>query len=254
MFKKSKNQLPAPQFEFLVKKRDDHGRPSVVGSHGFQKSELDLMDEKKLPKQRLAERRAFKQKDQMRLQQLFWLPKQHAQCKIRREEVETAVQKEVEKERERELKLKAEEAAKLPAVALASPSLLQGANYRQVQQNSSVILYTGVAFAAIFFSMAVFRSFRDFVIKEFIVRLLIESLSPPLLEGAFYLGEQSQANFPLLTDIIVSFYNVLGFWPLAIGCCWLFWKFWDLVEFSSESTNFALWTVRQRIRPKTSKK
>jgi hypothetical protein len=254
MLKKSKKQLPGRQLELLVKKRDDHGRPSIVGSYEYQKSELDIIDEEKLPKQRLRERQAFKLKDQMRLHQLFWLPKTHAGCKTRREEVEIAVQKEVEIETERETKLKAEEALKSPAAALTYHNPMSEINCLHVQQTSSVLFYTGVVFVAIFFSMAVFRSFRDFVIKGFIVGFLIESLSPPLLEGAFYLGEQSQVHFPLLTDIMMSFYNILGFWPLAIGCCWLFWKFWGLVEFSCQSTKFALWTLRNRIRPLASKK
>jgi hypothetical protein len=221
--------------EYVVEARNDHGHPTVIArAPAVAPSPLKKFDDRRLPRKRRVERDSLKSKNQNKLEELFWLPAQ-------RELAEQA-----QKEHEANLRIQAEAKAsvatsdkKKDEVVTSSEvqkSLIPQPSTQYVivhQSNESQLVYLYIFLTATFFLMALSPSFRKWVVEEIVVKLLIELISPPFLQFACRLGEHFMVNFPVCANIMISLYDLFGFWVIAAGFLWLGYNFWDMLQFTA---------------------
>lgn len=300
--------------EFVVDRRDENGRPSIIGFCPIiPPSDLKRRDDKKLSRKRRAERQTLISKNQQHLENLYNLPaelenvsqKRHDTGDALRDELEklgkerdeksakkdddsyrpSLIEKllaypgritEITKEDEKRVKIKLllpralenlrksgrepteeaideelnklvkeqeEEEKKKEVAQLSSAVEAQTSQpspqleyYVTTQSDSWAMVYLSFALSGVFFLMAVFPSFRSFVIREVIVNFVIGGVAPPLLRGACVFGETFTERWPLTSFLIVSLYNVFGFWVLAAGMTWAAWNLWTVVRVVDVST------------------
>jgi hypothetical protein len=221
--------------EYVVEARDDHGHPAVIArAPAVAPSPLKKFDDQKLPRKRRVERDLLKSKNQSKLEELFWLP-------VEREMAEQS-------QREHEANLRIQAKAQASAVAAASdeekdevipPSEVQEPPISQPssrhiiapQSNGLQLLHLYILLTLTFFSMALFPSFRKWVVEEIVIKLFIESISPPFLHLACGFAETFMDDFPVCANIMISLYNLLGFWVIAAGFLWLGYNYWDMLRF-----------------------
>jgi hypothetical protein len=125
---------------------------------------------------------------------------------------------------------KNEVAASSPSLAAPKSETCKVGFIVPSQPGSWMAIYLSFFLSVVFFLMALFPSFRSFVIRDFIVNFLIGAVAPPLLRSACTLGEQFSERLPLISFLIVSLYNVFGFWVLAAGVTWATWNFWIVLK------------------------
>jgi hypothetical protein len=221
------------EIEYVVDHRDEHGQPAVIRCCIPEPpSDLKTADDKRLPKKRLRERQALKQKDQAMLHTLFNLPYELERAREVRIECENALNDARNSLKERE-EGKAEDVSDpqpgTSAVAVSSPPL-QSVVYRPIASSPYRLHYLYGTLCVVFFLMALFPSFREWVIREFIVKFCIDYVAPPITGYLCGLGEQFSATFPLTSHIILTLYKVFGFWGLAIGFLWFGCKLVDVIS------------------------
>jgi hypothetical protein len=92
--------------------------------------------------------------------------------------------------------------------------------------NSSAFVYVLLSTSVTFFLMALFPAFRSIIIKDLVCNFFIGAVAPPLLRRAFIIGEEFTNQWPLASFLIVSLYNIFGFWVLAAAVIWALYNLW----------------------------
>lgn len=163
----------------------------------------------------------------------------------RRECTQNALEEEVgrlkteqEEQEEKERNQEAVSTPLSPNEPQPSQTFFQDKRAMMIPPQSSTMINISLILSIIFFLMAMIPSFRSFVVREFIVNFLIGAVAPPLLQGARVVGEMFSERLPLASFLIVSLYNVFGFWVLAGGITWVAWNLWiaaRVVQLSSKA-------------------
>jgi hypothetical protein len=222
--------------EYVVEARDDHGRPAIIGRSPAvpAPSPLKKLDDKKLPRKRLAERESLKQRNRQNLESLFWLPAQLQSAQQAQQEVEA--NRPVEVQASEEVPEPEKEKEEISSSITQSPT-----SYVSVQQpqNGLQLLHVYILLTLILFLMALLPRFRNWVVEEIVVKIFIQSVSPPLLQWACQVGENLITACPLLCSIIISLYNLFGFWVIAAAFFWLGYRFWNIGKFIATAATVA---------------
>jgi hypothetical protein len=222
--------------EYVVEARDDHGHPAIIGRSPVvpAPSPLKKLDDKKLPRKRLAERESLKQRNRQKLENLFWLPAQLQSAQQAQQEAEA--NRPVEVQASEEVTEAEKENEEISASFTQPPT-----NYVLVQQpqNGLQLVHVYILLTTIFFLMALLPGFRNWVVEEIVVKVFIQSVSPPLLQGACQVGENLMIACPLLCSIIISLYNLSGFWVIAAAFFWLGYRFWIIGKFIGTTAGIA---------------
>lgn len=189
--------------------------------------------------QAVGETRELITEDEERIKKVYLVPQalenlrkggQEPSDQALRTEILRLLKEHKKKEEEEEERRKREAATSIPSVPAQESKTCQVGLIAPTQPDSGIAIYLSLLLSAVFFLMALFPSFKNFVIRDFIVNFLIGAVAPPLLRSACTLGEQFAERLPLTSFLIVSLYNVFGFWVLALGATWATWNFWIVLK------------------------
>jgi hypothetical protein len=230
--------------EYVVEARDDHGRPAIVGRIPTPPapSPLKALDDKKLPRKRLAERESLKERNRQKLETLFWLPAQLQSAQQAQQEAEANRQPEDERSEDITKQEKGKEEISTSSITQTPTSYV----VVQRPQNGLRLLHVYIFLTSIFFLMALLPGFRSWVVEEIVVNVFIQSVSSPLLQWACQVGENLMTACPVLCSIIISLYDLFGFWVIAAAFVWLGYRFWIIGKFIGTTASTAFSSRRSR--------
>ena len=83
--------------------------------------------------------------------------------------------------------------------------------------------------------MALFPAFR-LSIQDLIINPVIEYVTSAVLREASTVGEQFTERLPFTSKIIVSLYNIFGFWVFTAGVIWFYFQLGEIARFVGIST------------------
>ena len=96
-----------------------------------------------------------------------------------------------------------------------------GSSVRCSSSFELLLIYT--AMCAVFFLMALLPPFRKMIFREIFVKVVIDAIIAPILQGMCSLRD----TFPVIREILICLYNGFGFWVLAAGAVLLAKVAWE---------------------------
>ena len=243
------------EIEYSVEERNEYGQPSVIEKRFAQPSSY-LRDQylRKMPKKQRNEQFLLKKRDQARLMQFFELPdlledarKQRIEQGKALEEALTQVSRLPEEPAEESVSPLPKQGV-LTTISLPQPSTQLLVKSIPKQDRSDTELWAWVSLTVFFFIMAYSCDAREFVKRKVIVKLIIDTIVPPLFDMACNIGQSCLKTAPAASKTIITLYYCWKVWVSVGAMVYLYCKTQEVCNASTKSVDTLWRRAREYLR------